>query len=168
MYPNAQPYRGQQAYPAGQPYAAEAPSYTSEAPPYASGAKRGRVSEYVEHHRRVREYYQRSREQMGYYPDPADQSYYPQSPHTQLVPVAQGPQLPVRARARKGRPVFAAILSLFFAGSGQFYNGEFGKGVAFFVAFLVLWSFSLGWMVQIWAAADAYQTGNNQRESLEP
>lgn len=90
-----------------------------------------------------------------------------QNPNTHLVPVHRARQLPVRAEKRKPKPLLAAMLSLFFAGSGQFYNGDIGKGIIFFMAFLVLWSFSLGWMVQIWAAADAYQSAIDDREEVE-
>jgi len=79
-------------------------------------------------------------------------------PHdsTALVPASPNSNLPARSRHR-GDPLLASFLSLLFVGSGQFYNGEFGKGIAFFISFIVLWAFALGWSVHIWAAVDAYQ-----------
>ena len=38
---------------------------------------------------------------------------------------------------RAGNPRVALVLSAIFPGLGQFYNRQFGKGVAFFVAGLV-------------------------------
>ncbi|TDP76635.1 hypothetical protein [Bradymonas sediminis] len=86
-------------------------------------------------------------------------------PHssTALVPASADPNLPARSRHR-GDPLLASFLSLLFVGSGQFYNGEFGKGIAFFISFIVLWAFALGWIVHIWAAVDAYQVATLRKE----
>jgi hypothetical protein len=83
-------------------------------------------------------------------------------PGTQMVRNPPN-SLPAR-KVHRAEPMLAAILSLFFAGSGQLYNGQVGKGIAFFISFLLLWAFALGWMVQIWAAVDAYQVAESRRD----
>lgn len=83
--------------------------------------------------------------------------------NTDMVATSSDSKLPARKQSRAD-PLLASFLSLVFVGSGQLYNGEFAKGVAFFVSFIVLWAFALGWMVHIWAAVDAYQIASHQRE----
>jgi TM2 domain-containing membrane protein YozV len=65
-------------------------------------------------------------------------------------------------------PGLAAILSFFWGGLGQIYNGEIGKGIAFIVVqainTLLMWvvigfiTFPLVW---IWGMDDAYKTAEN-------
>ena len=62
-------------------------------------------------------------------------------------------------------PGLAAILSFFFAGIGQIYNGQFGKGIMFLViqginALLILVFIGLitGPITAIIAAYDAYKS----------
>lgn len=82
---------------------------------------------------------------------------------TDLVP-ANDDRLPAR-RKRGADPLLASFLSLIFVGGGQLYNGELAKGVGFIVTFIALWAFGLGWIVHIWAAADAYQIAASRREA---
>ena len=56
---------------------------------------------------------------------------------------------------RVGRTVVAVLLSAIIAGAGQLFNGQWLKGIAFFVASVILWFFFLGWLVNIWAVVDA-------------
>lgn len=51
--------------------------------------------------------------------------------------------------------ILAGFLSLIWAGIGQAYNGQWGKGAALFVAEFALWFFWLGWIISIWAIIDA-------------
>jgi TM2 domain-containing membrane protein YozV len=62
-------------------------------------------------------------------------------------------------------PGLAAILSFFFMGLGQFYNGQFGKGILF----IILYGISIGLMfvfigfittpiLWLWGMIDAYKT----------
>lgn len=101
-------------------------------------------------------------------PQPVAPGYYQefQTPAghagTQLARTAPNQLAP--RKARKAEPFLAGLLSLCFAGGGQLYNGQISKAIAFFVSFLILWAFALGWIVQIWAAVDAYQTAASQRE----
>jgi TM2 domain-containing membrane protein YozV len=71
------------------------------------------------------------------------------------------------ARRRNAEPMVAALLSVLLVGTGQIYNRDVGKGVAFFVVYAVLLTtfFPLGWMVNVWAAIDAYSSA--QRRNLQ-
>jgi len=62
-------------------------------------------------------------------------------------------------------PGLAVILSFFFMGLGQFYNGQFGKGILF----IIFYGISIGLMfvfvgfittpiLWIWGMIDAYRT----------
>ncbi len=53
----------------------------------------------------------------------------------------------------------AALLSLVFAGAGQVYNRQWVKGLVMAIAAIALWFVLLGWVVQIWAIADAAVVG---------
>lgn len=63
-------------------------------------------------------------------------------------------------------PGLAAVISFFFPGIGQFYNGQFGKGVVFLVAdlinLLLILALGLGFVtgliVAVIAAWDAYRS----------
>lgn len=80
---------------------------------------------------------------------PYAQGYYG---HNALVPVAQEPK----------SPGTAAILSLFFPGAGQLYNGQIGKGLTFFfltmMLFMPIYSIPLALVPYVWSVIDAYQT----------
>ena len=72
-------------------------------------------------------------------------------------------------------PILAAILSLIFAGLGQIYNDQVGKGVIFMIIQLIngaLTAVLIGWIllpiVGLLAMIDAYMTAkrNNERYSF--
>src|SRR5437868_4359019 len=86
------------------------------------------------------------------------------APITSAAPVymPQPPVLVVKSGKSAG---LAAVLSFFWCGLGQIYNGEIAKGVIFIVLFAVslLATFILiGWLTTpllwIWGMVDAYQT----------
>ncbi|WP_209125492.1 hypothetical protein [Alkalihalobacillus sp. BA299] len=69
-------------------------------------------------------------------------------------------------------PGIAAVLSFFFAGLGQIYNGEIGKGIAFIIAYfisgllmLILIGFITTPLLWIWGMVDAYKTAERINES---
>ena len=75
-----------------------------------------------------------------------------------LTPVAQAPAPPKN-------PGVAAVLSFFFAGLGQIYNGQIGKGLgimfAYFISILLMFviiGFITTPILWIWGMIDAYQT----------
>jgi TM2 domain-containing membrane protein YozV len=55
-------------------------------------------------------------------------------------------------------PGVALLLSFLWCGAGQIYCGRVGKGILMFVGAVALWFILLGWIIQIWAMVDAYQT----------
>ncbi len=70
----------------------------------------------------------------------------------------------IPTRDRVVQTALAAVLSVFLAGAGQAYNGQWAKGFAFVVASFLMWFLLLGWVMHIWAVIDAgvvrwYQTG---------
>jgi TM2 domain-containing membrane protein YozV len=74
------------------------------------------------------------------------------------APAAQMPASPKN-------PGLAAALSFFFAGLGQIYNGQIGKGVgfifAYFISFLLMFviiGFITTPILWIWGMVDAYKT----------
>lgn len=79
---------------------------------------------------------------------PQPQPYYGQNA---LVPVHQGPE----AKS----PSTAAVLSMFFPGAGQVYNGQVGKGIMlFFATMFTLVAFPLGLLPWAWSIVDAYHS----------
>jgi len=65
----------------------------------------------------------------------------------------------------------AAVLSFFFAGLGQIYNGQIGKGILFIIIQAInvfLWSVFIGFITYpifwIWGMVDAYKTANKINE----
>ncbi|MFC4766642.1 hypothetical protein [Effusibacillus consociatus] len=71
-------------------------------------------------------------------------------------------------------PGVAAVLSFFFAGLGQIYNGQIGKGIGFIIAYFisvflifVLIGFITTPILWIWGMVDAYKTAEklNQEQS---
>ncbi len=55
-------------------------------------------------------------------------------------------------------PGLALFLSFLFAGLGQFYNGEIGKGLVMLILTILLWLLFLGWIIWIWSMIDAYSS----------
>ena len=60
-------------------------------------------------------------------------------------------------------PGVALVLSLFFVGAGQLYNGEIGKGVLMFFGCIMLWAAMLGWIINIWSMVDAYKVAQRKQ-----
>ena len=67
----------------------------------------------------------------------------------------------------------AAILSFFFAGLGQFYNGQFGKGVLFMVVqalnvalMFVVIGFITYPIFALWGIIDAYKGAERHNASI--
>lgn len=69
------------------------------------------------------------------------------------------------SRSGTKNPGLAAILSFFFSGLGQIYNGQIGKGILFIaiqavnvLLMLVLLGFLTYFIVWVWGIVDAYKT----------
>lgn len=60
-------------------------------------------------------------------------------------------------------PMIAGLLSVLLPGGGQLYNRQVGKSIALFVTWWFMWSFALGWVVNIWAAIDAYNIAQHRQ-----
>jgi TM2 domain-containing membrane protein YozV len=70
-------------------------------------------------------------------------------------------------------PAIAAILSFFFMGLGQIYNGQIGKGIMFIVLYLisiVLMFVFIGFLTTpilwIWGMIDAHQSAKTVNQQL--
>ena len=70
-----------------------------------------------------------------------------------------------RASAAMRSPGLAAVLSFFWCGLGQIYNGQIGKGIAMLVIYAISWW--MMWLIiglittpilWIWGMVDAYRT----------
>lgn len=64
-------------------------------------------------------------------------------------------------------PFLAAVLSLLIVGVGQCYNGQWGKGIVFFILAIGLWTVLLGWIFNLWSIIDAYSVAKDQRTKYE-
>lgn len=68
-------------------------------------------------------------------------------------------------------PMIAALLSVLFVGLGQVYNREVGKGIGMLAATVLLWSISFSWVlslgliVQVWSAVDAYSVASQRNDA---
>ncbi len=72
--------------------------------------------------------------------------------HNALVPIHD-------PYAQQRSPAAAAVLSMFFPGAGQLYNGQVGKGLAFFFAFFIgVAAFPLMFIPYFWSIMDAHNT----------
>jgi TM2 domain-containing membrane protein YozV len=63
-------------------------------------------------------------------------------------------------------PVVAAFLSFFIPGTGQFYNGDWGKGWFLLITCIITTIFSFGTMWLVWALMapiDAYMVASKKR-----
>jgi TM2 domain-containing membrane protein YozV len=61
-------------------------------------------------------------------------------------------------------PGLAVILSLVIIGTGQFYNGDIGKGIVMLLMAIILVPITAGvlWLpIAIWSAVDAYSSAKN-------
>lgn len=110
-------------------------------------------------------------QQGPYGPGPAPghgQQWGPQAPHGHAPHGYPGYAAPPHAHqalvtARPGEirsPATAAILSAFFPGAGQLYNGQIGKGLTFFFLTVLLVSAFQPFMLvpYVWSIMDAYNT----------
>lgn len=71
-------------------------------------------------------------------------------------PVPQDPSRnEIATRGEDHHPFFALMLSIFLPGSGQFYNGEIGKGLVMMLLSFISWWALLGWVIQLWSVIDA-------------
>jgi len=68
-------------------------------------------------------------------------------------------------------PGIAAVLSFFFAGLGQIYNGQIAKGIAFIITYfisamlmIVLIGFITTPIIWIWGMIDAYRQAEKLNE----
>jgi|SRR5436305_1191045 len=74
-----------------------------------------------------------------------------------------GTPLPDKSFAQDKKPILALVMSLLIVGLGQFYNGDFKKGLLMLAGAIVggLVSFSLLWWVMgLWSAVDAYRVAS--------
>jgi len=96
-----------------------------------------------------------------YQPVQPVQAYTPQpmQPYTYTQPYAH--PVPVIIPVRRKEPGVALLLSFLMPGLGQVYNGDVGKGIAFFISFWVTVWFFIGVGVWVWAMIDGYQSATN-------
>lgn len=97
------------------------------------------------------------------------QAQHPQQP---MYPPAPGPLVPVTPQSpqvvyvRSGKNAgLAAVLSFFYCGLGQIYNGQLGKGIGMGVAYIIsiaamfiIIGFITTPVLWIWGMVDAYKT----------
>jgi hypothetical protein len=111
--------------------------------------------------------------------------YAPQQTHAQhvgawhnpnaMVPHASAhyPQAMPGSQVREPKsPTTSALLSLFFPGAGQLYNGQVGKGLTFFfLTMMLLAAFPFCLIPWVWSMVDAHETSrrmNNAYGLLPP
>ncbi len=93
-------------------------------------------------------------------PAPA-QAYQPDYPHTSSLPRQESGKY-----AQGKSPVIACVLSLFIVGTGQFYNGDWGKGWFLLITCIIASICSLGTLWFLWAlmsVIDAYMVAAKRR-----
>jgi TM2 domain-containing membrane protein YozV len=95
-----------------------------------------------------------------------------QTPQTFQQPAAQQPvytQQPVAVREEKNAGV-ALILSFFFTGSGQVYNGEMGKGIGVLIGTVIGYMIFVipGLLVFLYGLYDAYTTAQKMNKGEIP
>jgi TM2 domain-containing membrane protein YozV len=68
----------------------------------------------------------------------------------------------------------AAVLSFFWCGLGQIYNGEIGKGVVFILLYLASWALIFVFvgllttpLLWVWGMVDAYHTAERRSAEAE-
>ena len=74
-----------------------------------------------------------------------------------------------RTSADAGSPGLAAVLSAVIPGIGQFYNGDFLRGIFWLIVTPGLWIGSgglLGWICHVIAAFTAYSRARKKNRSL--
>ena len=85
-------------------------------------------------------------------------------PHHAQQPYAYGQNALVSSRPVPGKsPATAAVLSTFFPGAGQLYNGQVGKGLVVFFGFMFLAAAGpLALVPWLWGISDAHKTSKQQ------
>lgn len=88
-----------------------------------------------------------------------------------LTPPSTHPQIVIINPAKS--PGVAAVLSFFWCGLGQIYNGQIGKGILMMIFYLIsclLIFLFIGLLTTpilwIWGMVDAYSTANRQNAAL--
>lgn len=82
------------------------------------------------------------------------------------APYGQGALVPTGGTTARS-PAAASLLSAFFPGAGQLYNGQVGKGLFFFFSTVMLMSLGpVAFIPWLWGVADAYST--TRRSNQQP
>ena len=68
---------------------------------------------------------------------------------------------------KKKNPTAAVWWSIFIIGAGQFYNEEYGKGIAMLLGSFALWFFMMGWVFWFISPIDAYHSAKRKNEILK-
>jgi len=95
-----------------------------------------------------------------------------QTTQTFQQPVAQQPvyaQQPTQVKTEKSAGI-AAILSFFFTGSGQVYNGNLGKGIGILIGAIIGYFIFVipGVIIWIYGVYDAYSTAQKMNKGEIP
>lgn len=92
-----------------------------------------------------------------------------------VAPAQPGVQQHVVLVRTEKSPGLAAVLSFFWTGLGQIYNGQVGKGIGFMVAYIISWwmmfvviGFITTPLLWIWGMVDAYQTAEKINAGARP
>ncbi len=93
----------------------------------------------------------------------------PTAPVTMPPPPVQ-PAPPVQGTNTGKNPVIPLILSFFFSGLGQVYNGETLKGIAIFIGTIIGYMIFVipGVIVWVYGLYDAYTTAKKMNEGTIP
>jgi TM2 domain-containing membrane protein YozV len=160
-------YRGPQqpGPPAGYPQQGAPPTYgpgqRTQGPPHAGYGQQG----YAQPGYAQPGYNPASAGQPGYaqqaygQPGYSQQGYGQQPGYGQQGYYGQNALVPTNQTNELRSPSTAALLSTFFPGAGQLYNGQVGKGMAFFMATIVgLVLGPLAVIPYVWSIVDSYNT----------
>jgi TM2 domain-containing membrane protein YozV len=94
----------------------------------------------------------------------------PAAPVSMPPPPPVQPAAPVQGSNPEKNPILALILSFFFSGLGQVYNGETLKGIAIFFGTLIGYMIFVipGVIVWVFGLYDAYTTAKKMNEGTIP
>lgn len=94
-----------------------------------------------------------------------------QVPGIQVLQAAVPPPPSVSEVRRQNEPLknpgLAAVLSLFFPGAGQVYNGQIGIGIFVGICTIALYVFGIGFFIHIWLIYDAYNYAKKLNEQMQ-
>ena len=78
----------------------------------------------------------------------------------------QKPAVPIEDK----NPIISAVLSFFFPGAGQAYNGQIGKGIGVFICFIIGYMIFVipGLIVFIYGVYDAYSSAQKMNKGEIP